>query len=170
VIPFVIPFSGYCDAGTIGHNPTKLGITWAWTWVDQTGKRIKWESGIIEPDDTGMEILTNNFAELFSALRLIDSLPVDWKGTIFTDNIHVQRRLTYSNSFKGIPLWMQNWCKTVRKHRGYEIGLLAGHPSKADLARGHKSKSKLPVSEHNHFCDRECTRLAKEFQLRLKGT
>lgn len=39
--------------------------------------------------------------------------------------------------------------------------LLQGHPTKADLERGTGAKRGLPVSKHNVWRDKECSRQAK---------
>jgi ribonuclease HI len=162
----MIPTSAGCDGGTVGRNPSKLGATFAWYWLDCKGERIKEDWGLVEPVDLGTQIASNNVAELMAALRLIESLPRGWEGTIYTDSLITLRRITTSHKFNGVPAWMVAWCKDLRRDHRYKVTLLAGHPTRADLKRGFKAKSGYPVSIHNQWADKKCTELSKEFQLR----
>lgn len=164
----VIPFSGGSDGGTVGANPSKLGGTFAYYWLDNKGNRIREEWGLLEPEDIGMDRLTNNVSELMAALRLIASLPKGWEGTLYTDSLITLRRITTSHKFNGVPPWMIKWCKELRKDHKYKVILLAGHPTRADLKRGYKERNGHPVSIHNQWADKKCTELSKEFQLRLE--
>lgn len=161
------PHKAYCDGGTIGPNPSLLGGTWCWVWIDNTGTKIKHEKGIIEPEDIELPEVTNNVAELYAAIRLIDSLPEEWEGTIYTDSLITLRRITTGNKFKGVPIWLTNWTMKLRSYKKYQVSLLSGHPTKAELVKGF-GKRGYPVSEHNKFCDQQCSKLASDFKLSLE--
>jgi ribonuclease HI len=141
----------YCDGGTIGRNPSKIGGTWAWCKV------------VITPEDADTANITNNFTELYAAIRALESENTK-KVSLFTDSNITKLRLTTSNKFANIPKWMINRAKELRKIGNYEVTLLGGHPTKKELITGRKKKNGLPVSKFNCLCDEECNKLAKIFQ------
>lgn len=163
------PFAVYADGGVCGPNPSRIGGTWAWVWADGRGEAIREESGLVEPCDLGLDTVTNNVTELYAALRLIESLPGGWAGTLHTDSEVTLHRLTHSHSFKGVPDWMRLRVLKAREGRRWTVTLLAGHPTRAELARGYRERNGLPVSRHNVRCDQLCTRTWRECQMRMKG-
>lgn len=155
----------YTDAGVIGRNPSKHGGTWAWCLV-ANGERIDQNSGTITPTEAGMEVITNNFTELLAAVIGLENLPA---GVIcchwFTDSNVTLLRLTTSDKFNGIPGWLANRARAVRR-RVLSAVLLGGHPNKKELVSGVR-KDGFPVSVHNVWCDKTCSLLAKGFKKAL---
>lgn len=154
----------YTDGGCIGRNPSSLGGTWAWCLVDENGKLLEHESGIVEPSNIGLLTVTNNLTELLAAVKGLSVMPAKWSGIIYTDSLVTLRRITKSQKFNGIPNWLRKETLDLRKNRQWKVILVGGHPSKADLIRGKRKKNGLIVSQWNVFCDKECNRLARKFK------
>jgi ribonuclease HI len=152
----------FCDGGVIGPNPSKLGITWAWCLVIDD-KLSQWDHGFITPADVDQSPLTNNFSELYAAVRALESIPVKFRkrATLFTDSQITLYRMTTSHKFNGIPDWLR---KRALKVRGVPVQLLAGHPTIAELKQGFANRNGNPVSKWNVFCDAKCGEAAKAFR------
>lgn len=160
----------FCDGGVIGRNPSMLGGTVCFCLVDQADTIVRHCSGIVTPQSCGVRHITNNLTELLAAVNGLEALPEGWTGNVFTDSLVTLRRISGGKSFRGIPDQLRARVALVLTRLGsYKVHLLGGHPTKAELAAGVRSDGK-PVSQHNVFCDRECTRLAREFQSKLKET
>lgn len=148
----------YCDGGLVGPNPSPLGGVWAYCWVDSNGVRIHQASGLVEPEDLGVESITNNDMELLAALRVLKSLPPDWRGFLCTDSSVTISRLGRGEANAVIP-WMGEVLQRFRRvDRGYHLRLLAGHATRKELNRGYRLKNKLPTSFHNQWCDEACNK------------
>ncbi len=162
----------YCDGGVIERNPSPFGGTWAWCMVGEDGSRIGHGSGICVREDNAPAI-TNNLTELIAAVVGMELLPEGWAGRIYTDSIvtlyRIERREPGRPKAKmaGIPLWLVDRLEVARAKLGaYEVHLLGGHPSRAELATGRKAKSGLPCSIHNVLCDKLCAEESARF---MKG-
>lgn len=155
----------FTDGGVCGRNPSTEGGTWAWCHV-QNGQRVRHESGFIARSEVGLDKVTNNLTELFAAVRGMESLPPGWSGTIWTDSQITLLRIRRGKQAKlnGIPDWLRERLAAVKARLGnsYRVGLLGGHPSRKDLARGTRTDG-TPVSVHNVFCDGLCRKVAEEF-------
>jgi hypothetical protein len=116
-------------------------------------------SGSVTPLEVGLEVVTNNLTELIAVLHALEALPDGWQGHVYTDSLVTLRRFqAVRPKFTGIPLALQDRVRQVRARLGsYGLTLLAGHPSRQDLMRGHKPGG-LPVSSHNKRCDELCKR------------
>lgn len=155
----------YCDGGVIGRNPSPLGGTWAWCLVED-GQRMHHDRGIIHAGAYRLPLITNNVTEMFALLRGFKELPDGWSGTVYSDSKITLGRVFGHYADRGLPYgWQWAAWDEVRRLGKVTAVLLDGHPTKAQLAVG-KGKRGGPVSEWNVFCDRECARLAKEFQAR----
>jgi len=152
----------YVDGGVCGKNPSPVGGTWAWCQVEN-GEMIRQGSGIITPEDIGLPVVSNNFTEIYAAIRGLQSMPEDWAGTIFTDSLITLRRITKGGKFNGIPEWLRASVGALKQDRKWQAVLVKGHPSREDLERGCTMDGK-PVSAWNVFCDKECNRLAMGFK------
>lgn len=150
----------YCDGGVIGPNPSPVGGTWAWCWVNEDGEKIKSGSGVVVPQNVGLPRITNNLTELLAGYYALQSVGKDWGGTLHTDSRVTQLRLTVSHKFKGIPENFMNAVLSLRQTRNYKVRLVAGHPTRKELEQGFSNRNRLPVSIHNRWCDRECRGLA----------
>ena len=155
----------YCDGGVIGPNPSLLGGTWCYCWVSN-GEILRHRSGVVTPEDLGIPHVSNNITELYAALKALESVPHDWGGVLFTDNIVTLHRFTMSKKWNGVPDWLRRRVRDRRAGRRYDVGLLCGHPNRAELAAG-IGKRGYPVSKFNVFCDKECTRLARAYKQSL---
>lgn len=166
-IPDHLQHNAYCDGGCIVKNPSSLGGSWAWCLVDQKGEILEYDSGIIKPQDFGLDKITNNLAELYAALQAIDAQPKGWHGLLYSDSLVTIYRLSSSIRFNGIPKLLREKCLNLRRNKLWTPMHIAGHPTKADLEAGYNVKG-LPVSIHNQWCDTECRRQANLFMKRLK--
>lgn len=155
----------FADGGVIGRNPSEIGGTWAFSLVENGARTIS-RSGVITPQQAGLPAITNNLTEMLAVVSGLESLPVDWRGTIYSDSQITLGRVFQGWKWKNIPLWL---------HRGFQAQrsrlvnwdqitwfLLQGHPTKSELAAGVGSRG-YPVSEFNVWCDLECGRRASEF-------
>ena len=150
----------FSDGGCSFSNPSKIGGTWCWALVENNQVK-KSSSGIITPNDLDLPTITNNVSELYAAYQAISSLPPDWYGTLYTDSSVTLHRFTHGHSFNGIPDWLKEEVLKLRKDKNWNVTLVAGHPTKAELLQGFRSRNGLPVSVWNKWCDEECTRLGK---------
>ncbi len=160
----------YCDGGVIGPNPSDLGITWAWVMPFPKDTKLYEASGVLEPDDLGMPLLSNNHAELVAALRALEFVGPCWRGTLFTDSNVTKHRLEGRGSFDGLSRSLEARLVRVRETMGCEVVLLAGHPTLAELKQGFKIKPSgpLPTSSWNVYCDQTCAALAGNFKRGLE--
>lgn len=149
-----LPYEVYCDGGTIGPNPSRMGGVWAYCHVSG-GERTVDESGFITPAQIGLPRVSNNYAELWAAYMALVWLPDGWDGAVYTDSYCTYRRLCGSKKFNGVPDAFQARFKALRKRLKFRAELLAGHPTAVDLARGCTGDG-TPVSPHNVYCDRLC--------------
>jgi hypothetical protein len=132
-------------------------------------------AGCITPEEAGMRSISNNFSELLAAVRGMESLPAGWSGTIYTDSMITQRRIVKRGRYlkrakmNGIPEWLRDQTDAAKSRLGaFRVVLLAGHPTRKDLARGCREDG-LPVSKWNVMCDRMCGVQAKNFWASNKG-
>ena len=146
--------SVYTDGGVVLKNPSDIGGTWAYCYVNEGGL-VSEASGYFLPGDLGMKQFTNNFTELLAALLAMEGLPDNWCGTIYTDSFVTKCRIELETvKFNGIPYPIQARVRyTRRRLGGYKVVLLGGHPSKADIVAGYRKKDNLPVSVFNKRCD-----------------
>lgn len=157
----------YSDGGVMGPNPSERGGTWAFCYVDHADNMIQGWGGVVLPGEIGMGAVTNNLTELLALLLAIEPLPEGWSGGLFTDSLVTLRRFTEGcTAYSGIPDFLKDRVKLARDRLGsHTITLLGGHPSQADLARGHRSDG-YPVSKHNRYCDRRCNQARADFTAR----
>jgi ribonuclease HI len=154
----------YTDGGTIGPNPSREGGAWCWCWVENN-RMLSHGAGIVWPCDISLSTCSNNFMELFAVVRSLETAQRRKKiiRTIYTDSLVTLYRITDSDAFKGIPDWLEERTRQLRKNRSWNVVLLGGHPSKKELLAGYRKDGK-PVSRWNCYCDRECNRLAEEYR------
>lgn len=153
----------YADGGLVGTNPSKRGGTWAWYAVDGMDNRVESASGYVRPKDIGLPVVTNNVTELLAAVLGLESLPIGWNGTVYTDSIITFHRLRRSKKFVGVPEWLKERTLKARGCRLFRVVLLAGHPSEKDLDAGHRQDG-TPVSRWNVCCDEACKIRSREFE------
>ena len=171
------PHKIFVDGGLLGpKNPSKLGGTWAYCWVDEQGEMIRLKSGLILPGEHNWEAgktVSNNFSELAAAYMGLCSVGFYWPGTIYTDSKVTWWRITTGQGFAGIPSWLQESILEIRESSEYQATLIAGHPTARELEQGFAVRKSYrlptPVSKFNCLCDEECQRLAREFMNGRKG-
>jgi len=164
--------SAYTDGGIIGKNPSTIGGSWAYVFLNGDGRNVGECSGVVTPEDIGLPAITNNLTELFAAVQAMCDLPDGWAGTIFTDSYVTLCRISKKfprPKFNGIPAELRELCLSQRYRLGaYGVELLAGHPTADDLRRGRKKGTNLPVSVWNVHVDKKCGAAGRAFVESLK--
>lgn len=157
----------YTDGGLIGRNPSPIGGTWAWRTTSRMGGVIAQASGVILPSDLGMEIVSNNNAELWAMVCGLEVLPAGWTGTVYSDSMVTIGRMFFGWRMVNVPLALQKRADVVLTRLGrVKAFLLDGHPTEQHLRQG-RGKRGHPVSVHNVFCDEACTREAQRYRERM---
>lgn len=164
------PVRLYADGGCVTDpvskqfNPSPIGGTWAWCWVDENDQRINGASGFISVAESQMDKgVTNNLTELLAIVRGLESLPSDWVGTVCSDSKISLGRVFESNRLSEIPAWLiRRLGEVLRNHKMSEIKYILhdGHPTAAQLTAG-TGKRGHPVSIHNVWCDEACQEAGK---------
>jgi ribonuclease HI len=168
----------YTDGGVCRKNPSPYGLSWAFIAVDENGTILHEDSGRISTSDCKGYLASNNLAEMIAAVKALEWVVVfadNMKGmdepvefTLDSDSELTLNRIFKNYSIKKLP-------KNVIKRLGTalaclrELGvdlqykLLAGHPTKKDLAQGFKEKKgkRYPVSSFNVYVDNLCKKQAK---------
>jgi len=164
--PAMIPHALYTDGGVIGRNPSTIGGTWAYRILTADGQVIEQASGAIIPAEADVDVITNNLTELYAALHGLEKLPANFTGAIYSDSQITLGRLFWSWRWTNIPPWMHNKYRALRKRittwEQITPVLLAGHPTRAELAAG-IGHSNLPVSMHNLWCDQACQQAGRAY-------
>ena len=161
--------SAYCDGGVIGRNPSSIGGTWAYVFVDENDQKVAGSSNRVLVGDAPwlMPRITNNFTELLGALKAMEALPDGWDGTIYTDSQVTYRRIIRGSSFAGIPSCMEEMVRHHRKRLSHRVVLISGHPSEKDLRLGVTKKGRM-CSKWNVACDRQCTQLVNVYRKEMR--
>jgi ribonuclease HI len=138
----------YADGGVIGHNPSKIGGTWAFVIVDEKGKVLHKDAGVYVPEEMGTSTVTNNQTELVAIL-----LGMQWANarrikikTVFSDSQITLGRMFQGWSLKNIPDWMID-LKDSLSVRGVRGQFIKGHNG----------------DKFNEMCDRMCEQQANEY-------
>lgn len=161
------------DGGVMGTNPSKTGGAWAYVHVDCDGSE-SW-NGLTFPDEGVYDetrdawVVSNNLTELIAMVQALWTVPEGWYGRVISDSMITLRRITNLDaSMNGIPDWLVKDTATVRRRINLDRctwQLVAGHPTKVDLARGYRMKGSkpVPVSIWNKVCDELCTKAMHAF-------
>jgi len=183
----------YTDAGIIGTGYSKIGGSFAWRiviggrpglnpcegTVIKSGSGLFLVKGIPFPpelesvcDDSGLDGIECNLMETFSAYHGLNAaLELGYVSvTLCCDNKNAIGRMTQDYATNNLPEWMLDCIQSTRsKFHDIKSVLMNGHPNKKELKSG-IGHSGYPVSDHNVWCDKECTRIKKEFYaLHIKG-
>jgi hypothetical protein len=162
----------YTDGGLLMAHPA-IGGTWAYVLLNRERGFLASDSGIVlgsqEPRPhllhrtlcfTDVPIVKNDLTEMVAVWQGFCHLPDGWSGTVCTDSELTIERLTEIKPWNTIPAWLrEEMHRHVRRLGSLEYILYAGHPTKADMARGYQVKESgrcLPVSEWNVLCDTLC--------------
>jgi ribonuclease HI len=153
----------YADGGVINSNPSQLGGTWAWVHVDELGKLVRWDAGVITPKEASVEAVSNNLTELLAVVNAIAATPPGWSGVICTDSKVTAMRITkgFIPHDPSVPRWLRRKLWGLKERRRWRVVLVRGHPNKAELEAGWSQG--LPVDKWNVWCDKKCNQLAKGF-------
>lgn len=159
------PHAIYCDGGVCGKNPSKIGGTWAWCWVNEDDCLIGHDSGFVTPGMMKTKSVTNNQTELLAAVTALASVGLfkGWSGTLYTDSLVTLYRVTDGVSFNAVPGWLEERARLIREGRKYRVKLVAGHPTRKELLSGVRLRNGLPVSHWNAFCDKLCREAAEAY-------
>jgi ribonuclease HI len=160
----------YTDGGCIGKNPSTEGGTWAYVGVGPgsgcvDGIYIK-GSGVVTPACIGLPAVTNNYTELFAAVRGMEKMADGWDGEVLTDSYVTLCRILKHRDGKmnGIPKDLQDRVAAFKKRLGkYRVTLLQGHPTDAELRAGFGASGR-PVSRWNVMCDEMCNAAAATYK------
>lgn len=156
----------YTDGGVIGANPSTIGGSWAYCFVDAFGLRIAQASGVITPEQAHLQAITNNVTELLALVYGLERLPSGWRGTVYSDSWVSLQRVFLAAKLANVPRWLVERLQALQKSgelADISYVLLDGHPTRAELIAG-KGKRGHPVSEHNVWCDAECGERARHFR------
>lgn len=181
--------SVYADGGVVGINPSRIGGTWAFRAVYETDlpryynasppfEFEQFEIGGVDAncsvaiEQSGFlasrpdKLVTNNITEYVAAVKGLRAMPEGWSGKFYSDSQITIGRLFKGWKNKNLSDEMVEWGLAAVKRLGkVEAILLAGHPTKKDLAQGYKEKGSglYPVSIHNVACDLMCASQAKKY-------
>lgn len=155
------PCAAYCDGGLILANPSPWGGAWAYRQVDQFGLLYAQESGLVVMEDYP-ELhgrLTNNQIEYRALVACLVALPAGWNGPVYSDSRNALRAVFRPDDPSWVPRPWMGMARRAKARLGQLTPLhVGGHPTRNDLRRGYSMKGHL-VSEHQHWCDRECVRI-----------
>ena len=155
-------FDVYTDGGVIKKNPSTIGGTWAYRFVE--GFPFHSNAGTLTKTEVLGDKVTNNQTEMIAVILALLDVPHDFAGTVYSDSMITIGRMSMGYKWKNIPQWMQdlhaqnkerlvNWDKIQWVN-------LKGHPTKKALSTGIDESGGRPVSIHNVWCDKECGRMA----------
>jgi ribonuclease HI len=156
----------YADGGVIGRNPSTVGGTWAFCWVDANGHRVLERSGHVTPAELGMDAagksfqsVSNNVTEFLALLLALEPLAGHLQTiAAYTDSgVTLQRFASpHVTKMHGVPTDFVSRLGVMRSCIHPVFTLLGGHPNRSELKAGFRSDGK-PVSAHNVWCDKECS-------------
>jgi len=162
----------YADGGVISRNPSTVGGTWAYRVLGQDDQVIEQQFGAIIPAEVDVSAITNNLTELYAVLLGLEVLPVDFSGSVCSDSEVTLGRLFWGWRWSHIPMWMHHRYQRLRgRFASWERitpVLLAGHPTRAQLAAG-IGHGGLPVSVHNVWCDQACQQAGRIYLANCKA-
>jgi len=136
--------------------------------VSADGTRTRHAFGYITPADLGMPAVSNNHTELLALVLGLEALPAGWTGTVYSDSWVSLQRVFLAAKLANVPPWLVERLQTLQKSGALKqmtYTLLDGHPTRAELAAGIGKRGHM-VSEHNVWCDQQCSAIARE---RLQG-
>lgn len=151
----------YADGSTIGPNPSTIGGSYAWCHV-VNGERVLEGQGVIPAGWLGMKTISNNVAELVAAVEALEWLERRQQCVLWSDSRVTLTRLNHSDCWSGIPDELR-WRALEMRERVFRIKLLAGHPTRRQLATG-KGRKGRPVSIHNVWCDRVASETGEAYR------
>lgn len=163
----------YTDGGVIQRNPSPIAGTWAFVLVAENGS-IEKNSGVILPSEWGLTEITNNQTEMYAMLMGLCAVSESEEGVVVCpDSMVTLGRCFLGYRWKNIPPAMHEIYQRERKRLDrywstYKTILLAGHPTRAQLATGF-GKHGYPVSEYNVMCDQMCREAGEKYLAEQEG-
>lgn len=152
----------YADGGCVGKNPSAAGGTWAFALAGSDDEHVIRVSGSFTTEEVGFATVDNNLSETVALLIALEQMPDGWGGLVVSDSLNAIRRVIApgTQKFSLCPQSVIDRCHANRGRLGeLSVLLVAGHPSKKQLAAG--VKNGRPVRAHQAWCDRECKRQAR---------
>ena len=134
--------------------------------VDDAGQRVYHAAGMVTPDAMRVPAVSNNHTELLALVRGLDYLPDDFTGTVYSDSAVSLQRVFEAARLHNVPAWLVADLQRIQKSgrlARMRYALLDGHPTRAHLAAGIGKRGHV-VSEHNVWCDAQCTAIARQVQ------
>jgi len=155
----------FADGGVVKVNPSPVGGTWAYRVLADGIVQCE-QSGITTPGMAQMLTISNNLTEMLAVVRGLQSLPIDWQGTIYSDSQITLGRIFLGWKWHNIPAWLalefRNERARLVNFSQIQHVLLDGHPTKAQLAAG-LGHGGHPVNINNVWCDSACGKAALSF-------
>lgn len=152
----------FSDGGNCGRNPSLTGA-WGFRAVSLAEDRSTDYAELVTHLELGQETVTNNIAELLGAVNALECVPVGWTGELWTDSRCTLYRLKRPRKakMKNVPRWLvERLIAAAELRPAVAYNLLAGHPTKDDLRRGHTIQG-VPVSRHNVIMDDTLRRMCE---------
>lgn len=148
----------YTDGGLLSRNPSSIGGSFGVVILD--GDEVTEYSGIIDASTLGYNgVITNNTSELYALCLGVLKVPEGEMANFYSDSENALGRVFKGWPMSGCTPWLMemrlnawNRLKTIE----HTHTLLAGHPSRAHLAKGWNEAKKLPVSMYNVRADALC--------------
>jgi hypothetical protein len=155
----------YADGSVVLSNPSSIGGTWAWLAVSESGRPVAKGSGFFDCAEFRPPLprqVGNNAAEFMAVLQALEALPEGWSGRICSDSqVTLLRFFAGARMEAGIPPAWAYRAKLARERLGViQPVRMDGHPTRKELLAG-VGRRGGPVSIHQKWCDKECTRLAR---------
>ena len=143
---------------------------WAFRHTNAAGEPVLQASGVVLVAEVfPLTTVTNNLTETLALLLGLEQLPDGWSGKARTDSLNAIRVFQNYRDAKKVkaqavwlPLDLIARVAAVRDRLGkLDFELLAGHPSKADVARMEAGEKVIgdrgyPHCLHNHWADLAC--------------
>jgi ribonuclease HI len=155
----------YCDGGCINCNPSPVGGTWAYCFVDAEGDIVAYKSGVISPQGFSGKTVSNNNSELYALCMAILDMPTESYPTFYSDSQVSIGRIFSNWKLNNVPQWLKIKAGDAKQklcRLDFDYCLLDGHPTKAQLESG-IGKRGNPCSKFNVFCDDQCNKEAKAY-------
>lgn len=167
----------YCDGGVCGRNPSTKGGSWAVVYVDcESGDVVAEKSGHFTPADMGLPEIENNLSETLGVMKALYHVPAGCTlRAVYGDNANSLRRARHPSAGKWakVPTLVRCQMRELRTRLNPQLVLIGGHPTKADLDRGHRVNpdgTRGPdVSVYNVRADELCQWRCRQLAASLAG-
>ena len=163
----------YADGGQIESSPSPHGGTWAYVVV-LNGEVVGEDAGVLLPHHLGTKRVTNNDAEMYALVRALEAAPDGVDVACHSDSECTLKRVARIERGQPPTKTMIEELYERTEAALSRLGTVTfvhvkGHPTKADLERGHTAKGRK-VSAHQVRCDQLCTEQATTYLGDLRRT